>query len=300
MSAVLLTGANGFAGVYISWALAEAGHEVYAVVRPESIVRLKNHPNIRVLRADLSTKLCLSVDPEFVVHAAANSDPKACTKLQIRDTAMVAENVIEFAVGKNVKAFIYLSSLSIYGKISTPVVNEETSRHDVEPYGLAKFLGECLLADVAKVMPSISLRLPGLVGPGAKGAWLSRVVDAVLNNANVIINNGQALFNNVIHIDGLAKYIVELVEGGIWQGATVATLGTAEPITIREVVECLVRTADANSEILDNGNNGCPFIISNESAMKLRYWPDETRQVLKKYVREEGAIRSRWSKSIRD
>lgn len=287
MSLVLVTGASGFAGARICSALSAAGHEVVAIVRSKSPVSCLDNSNYRVIQADLYERLELDVQPEFVVHAAANANPNSPAKLHIRDTAMATANVARFAASKKVNAFIYLSSLSVYGSVSVPVVDENTPRHNLDPYGMSKYLGECVLSELSTEMPSISIRLPGLVGSGARGAWLSRLVAAALIGEKLSISNSEALFNNVIHVDGLAEFIIHLINCGQWEGAFATPIGADKPISIQQLAELVASGAGTGSKIHDAGQYGNPFIISSKCALQMGYRPHSVKDIVQQYIKEE-------------
>jgi nucleoside-diphosphate-sugar epimerase len=292
MSLVVVTGASGFAGRRISEALLDAGHEVVALTRKASEFQTRKSKNLSVIELDLSQKITLTVRPEVVVHAAANSNPRASAQMQLRDTVSVAANVIEYTRRAGVEKVIYLSSIAVYGEVSRPVVDEHTPRQNMDLYGTAKYIGELMLDELSTEIPSFSIRLPGLVGGGARGPWLSRLVTTVLKGEPLTIYNAEAFFNNVVHVRDLAGFVLSLVERNVWYGAIAAPIGAMEPISVGCLAELITREAGASSLVSDGGKRGLPFIISSERAIELGYAPRSVKDIVRDYVAEEKSNHS--------
>ena len=75
-----------------------------------------------------------------------------------------------------VKRFIFFSSLSVYGEIKDSIVHETTPILNPGPYGASKLFGEACLKEAEKEMPSIALRLPAVLGKGARRHWLANIL----------------------------------------------------------------------------------------------------------------------------
>jgi len=80
-----------------------------------------------------------------------------------------AQALVRQALEAKVSAFVFCSSISAFGTISAPVLTEAEPSVDVGAYGLTKLLGEKLLQEAAGALPSLSIRLPAVIGRG----WLT-------------------------------------------------------------------------------------------------------------------------------
>ena len=69
------------------------------------------------------------------------------------DNLQATRALVSQALRTEVKGFVYFSSLSTLGDISSSVVNEDTPSINPDAYGLTKLLGERLLTDVANQLP---------------------------------------------------------------------------------------------------------------------------------------------------
>ena len=113
---VLVTGASGFLGRAVVPAVAAAGHEVIALVRPTAAIDSLAWPNsIAILRGDLrqlgdwSTQLG---DVEAVVHLAAASSGDLPT--QFSGTVAATEKFLDHLPMRSLRRFVHVSSFSVY------------------------------------------------------------------------------------------------------------------------------------------------------------------------------------------
>src|SRR5206468_854488 len=105
---------------------------------------------------------------DAVVHAAALSPaPGVLYRDMLRDNVAATRRLIEHALIAGADKFIFCSSISALGTITAGIVDETTSIRDPDPYGATKVMGETLLSEAACRIAGLSLRLPGVLGPGA-------------------------------------------------------------------------------------------------------------------------------------
>lgn len=264
---VLLTGAGGFIGSYLAkcWEANES-------ISVTGTSRAKPLNNLNVTLCDLAKELPFRDNYDIVVHTAARS-PSSSTKVTdfIASNIEATRNLVEFALQAGVKKFIYLSSISIYGDVRVPLVDEETEVINPGIYGMTKFIGEMLIKD-AGFKSSIALRLPGVLGPGAKTPWLCNITERFKKNLPVYYYNPEALFNNMVHVSDLEKFITNLFEYDL-KGFDIMTLGAKECIPIKSLVEILKRRTESGSKLIQTGKEIKSFIISTKKAESIGFNP---------------------------
>jgi nucleoside-diphosphate-sugar epimerase len=259
---VLVTGAAGFIGGYVATHLAATGHEVAGAYRSH----LKARPSVRMIH-----DLVIPDGPfDAIVHCAA-THPVSGASLEktIRDNVPPMLALVEMARVWNVKAFILLSSISVYGKITDPVVEESTPRISPDVYGSTKYLCECALME--QPFPSLSLRLPGVIGPGAyRRNWLPGVAAHLLAGDTINAYNLDKPFNAVAHVADIAEFIDDVLPklADSPKKYEALVLGAGSAMKVREVIEILAESM-GNMEV--NWSSATmsrwPFTLSSQRAI---------------------------------
>jgi nucleoside-diphosphate-sugar epimerase len=268
---VLVTGAGGFAGGHVARRLAEAGFNVIAASRnskiepPGSAVAARR---FRTLTVDLAGRTPLP-HCEAVVHAAATSAWTGTRMDQIlTDNVAATQTLVRHALAVNASAFIFFSSMSAFGGIRAPVVTETEPPVNPDAYGLTKLLGEKLLQDVADALPSLSIRLPAVIGRGSRRNWPSEALRKLRAGEPLAYFNPQATFNNAVHERDLAALITTVLTRGL-TGADLVVGGAAGRTTVSEVVELFIRATGSRSAVTVEENGRPAFLIDSTKARRL-------------------------------
>jgi len=174
---VLVTGANGFLGSWVTRALVEEGHEVYALVRPKSDLSELNGINCKYVYGDVTDIVSLleafkGIDTVFHlagIIAYKGSDRALMERVNVQGTA----NVIEVCRECHVRRLVHLSSVvAIGGSRSPSEVLDEKSEFNVHDLNLGyfetKFAAEELVKKaVAKgEIDAVILNPSTIYGPG--------------------------------------------------------------------------------------------------------------------------------------
>lgn len=182
---ILITGATGFVGQYLTRYLSEQGYSIIALVRKgsESLSKLRN-VNIKILpdivNCDWSAYLEGVND---VIHCAALAHIPNIEnqKARLWDVNVHATGKLALASQKvGVKRFIFLSSVKVHGEYteSKPFsIQDKPFPQDL--YGESKWAAE----EVIRAIPDLNwviVRPPLMYGPHAKGN-LNLVLKALQN-----------------------------------------------------------------------------------------------------------------------
>src|SRR5690606_25553760 len=165
---MLLTGAGGFLGGILSKALLAKGHQVIGQGRRQSEIT-----------ADITSPFTFGQEYHFdiIIHAAGKAHVVPRTSEEEREFYQVnlegTKNLcaaIDQLPAKP-EAFIFISTVAVYGKDSGEMIHEDTPLNGTTPYAKSKILAEEWLKDWAAendVTLSI-LRLPLVAGPHPPG-----------------------------------------------------------------------------------------------------------------------------------
>ncbi len=212
---VVLTGATGFLGKVIFQHLEFLQAQVLTIGRS----------NANQIQCDLSVEVPLinKSNIELVIHSAGKAHLIPKTEFEKRtffDVNLTGTfNLLQgLEISKSIpKAFVYISSVSVYGIDSGHDIKEDHSLLAHDPYGLSKIEAEHLVLDWCnknKVTCTI-LRLPLLVGSNPPGN-LRALINAIRNCYYFNVSRGSARKSMVLASD-ISKFILTAAEvGGIY------------------------------------------------------------------------------------
>lgn len=287
---LVVTGAGGFSGSHLVSSLIASGHRVTAIVG-RSVGRLDPgliaHPALKLVRGELPDQLFLPSPVDAVIHAAARSPPPSIRASDlIRDNVNATARLVEYAVDSGAKKFIYLSSLSIYGEIKGPIVDETTAIINPDIYGMTKYLGEVLLREVGTSMHSLSIRLPGIIGRDPVRNWLTSVLKNAQAGAEIRVFNPDAPFNNAVHVQDLCRFVGRALEHA-WSGHDAVTIAAAGEISVRRAVETIIETLKSRSKLVVTESAKPSFLVSIAKARSIYgYEAMEIGAMLRKFASE--------------
>jgi len=236
------------------------------------------------MAADLvSGSLPHSIDA--VVHAAATS---AWTGIgvdqMLSDNVLATQAIVRHAQAAKVSAFVFFSSVSAFGTIRTPVLTESEPATDVDPYGLTKILGEKLLKDVSNTLPSLSIRLPAVVGHSSQRNWPSECLRKLKAGDPLEIYNPDAPFNNVVHERDVAALVTNALQSGL-SGAETVLAGSAGKTTIARAVHILREGTGSKSVVTAVKRDRRGFLLDvNKAARLFGFAPMNVETALHEFV----------------
>ena len=196
---VFVTGGTGCLGIHLLKRLVEHNHEVYALIRKTSdISSIENREQIHFVVGDvldLASFLGKIEKCELVIHCAAKTDFSKTTRKKIvdnfRDNVTGTKNMVEFAIDKQVKHFIYISSCSAMGDYYNGERDETNTCNPDSEYGKSKYEAEKILEDYkAKHNLPITVLRPGLIyGPCDRGG-MKKIIEHIDERKFVIFGDG--------------------------------------------------------------------------------------------------------------
>lgn len=283
---VLITGIGGFVGGVFAHAFLNAGWRVTGVCRNRRPTRLAARPNLDIAVTDLRDCKALPERYDCLVHCAADvpatcPDPDEMFRSNVEGT----RRLFAQATDAGARHVVYMSSMAVYGKISVPVVREDTPPEAPDVYGRSKEEGERLLAEWVGQTggAGASIRLPGVVGAGGRNNFLCDTLQRIMGDQPVSARNPDAMFNNVVHVVDLAAFVVSLADR-MPRGHTVLTVAARDPLPIREALQRLYRGVGRREQIVWKSGGGSPFIIAFDRACALGYRPATVADCIDRFV----------------
>jgi UDP-glucuronate 4-epimerase len=183
MSTILVTGAAGFVGSHLAITLATQGHEVIALdcflpdlysadIKRDRFEEVTATPRVTGRVADLRTDNLADLSGVDVVinEAAMPGLTKSWEdlRLYVDNNLHALDRLISATAGPDLRAFIQVSTSSVYGKVATGAEDSPTDPYS--PYGVSKLAAEKLgFAHFDNFgLPFSVLRYFSVYGPGQR------------------------------------------------------------------------------------------------------------------------------------
>ena len=245
---ILVTGAAGLIGSWLSAGLVNKGYEVVGADNLQGSDKDNVSADIKFIKVDLTDPV--KVDEVFkrerfgmVFHTAASAREglsQFSPRLIAQTNYCLSMNVIEQSIKYGVNKFIYLSSMSVYGNHEPPF-KETMTRKPVDVYAVSKTATEKsleILADVHEFRYTI-IRPYCVFGPRQFLADKYRNVIAIFMNS---IMRGEPIW---IFGDGTQKRRFSYIEDSVpayvacadKADGEIVNIGGSEEITINELAD---------------------------------------------------------------
>lgn len=298
---VLITGVDGFIGSHLATHLDAEGIEVIGVGRQPQMASQSKHTRLNYLQHDLTMPLTFVPPggrPSTIVHCAgAMLRPGTPVHSLVENNVLATLQLLRFAESIGTTRFIYLSTVSVHGEVREPSYAPATAIHNPSTYGLTKHLCELLIGEANGIPMRLSLRLPGVLAPGAIIHWPALITECALKDQPIRYSNSEGLFNNAVHMSDVLKFVRQLLDHE-WSGHDVIPMGSAAPMRLRDIVERVVVRLGSRSSIEVKPSGRSAVLIDNSRAEQLYgYRPMEMRQALELYldallaIRDDRAVR---------
>ena len=275
---ILLTGSEGFIGSNVKSILVKKKFKVYCLVRKKK----KNSKNIFYIKKNFLNKKC-----DVIIHCAAKSpENNKFHRNDYNENISITKKIIKYSLKYKPKKIIFLSSLSVNGKIISKKVNENTKILNPDLYGKSKLFCEKMLKKLSDKVSIVSIRLPGVIGKYSVRNWLTLILMKIKNNQSVDIYNLDQKFNNLIHVKELSLFIHKLINHE-FNGYHNLYLGTKNPIKIQSIINIFKYHLKSSIKLNVLGIKKNNFLIDYSNAKKnFNYKPTLTKKDIIRFIKE--------------
>ncbi|MFO7889645.1 MAG: NAD-dependent epimerase/dehydratase family protein [bacterium] len=225
---VFVTGANGFVGSALCRKLLERGDTVLGLVRKTSDLSLLEGVTIQKIIGSLDNKDSYSQvlkDVEVVYHIAGAVSDWGSLEYFRNVNVEGTHKLIQAAVGKKVKRFVYVSSIVVHSHVDSCDLNEQSPQLDTPfPYVQTKREAERLVMSYHKEKKiEVTIVRPGdIYGPGDRVSLL-KMTSLLEKGTMGYIGGGKTI--------GALTYVNNLADGLILAGTKKQAAGEAYIIT---------------------------------------------------------------------
>ena len=285
---VLITGIGGFIGWNVAGYLAEHGVEVIGVYhrrKPDDNLRCKTVFSCNL--SENSIEECMDNNVvETIIHFAGQMKGDKIWDY-LDNTIGSTRKLIDYAEKTKVKTFVYISSISVYGETLSSV-NENSDMINANDYGMSKYLCERMLED-ANIENRIVIRLPRVLGKGCDLSypWLPKVTAQLLKNEDVYYRNPDLLYNNMLYVDDLSKWLLYILDKDI-NGFNCFVLGAKGKERIIDILEKLKKELSSTSKLIEkeaSTRNTC-YAIETEHAEEYGFSSRSIDEIIEKFAKD--------------
>jgi len=214
---VLVTGVDGFTGIYLEDLLTKAGYDVYGIVYPKSGRRTHLVCNITNLQEVVT--VFQSIKPDYVIHLAGISFVPHSNVKQIYDINLFGSlNILDAVLRTGVlpDKIVLASSANVYGNPAVEVIDESLCPIPVNNYSISKLAMECMARTYFERLNILITRPFNYTGVGQDGQFLiPKIVkhfreeqrEIELGNLDVVRD-----FSDVRFVAGAYKKLMECTE----------------------------------------------------------------------------------------
>jgi len=166
----LVTGGTGFVGSHLVDELLKNDYTVKVLIRLTSnLSYLKGKP-VSLITGDLSdvsSLIAACKGNDVIFHVAALPHEQRHLRSFYKVNTKGTKNLLEASTQSGVRHFVLMSTTSIYGFPSIPILKEEHATMPKTKYGRSKYLAEQLLWHYGKThnMHVAAVRAPWITGP---------------------------------------------------------------------------------------------------------------------------------------
>ena len=256
---VLVTGAAGFVGSYITERLINENydvnildHRIFNKNLNDEVISKTNYFEGDIRNEDLVSEASLGCD--IIFHFAALVGVDAYSKSKVLTMEVEGDglkNVCKYALNNNCKKIIYPSSSAVYGRqIKTSALNESDLCAPISNYAIAKRYNEIYLESLyaEQEMQSVCLRIFNVYGPRQDDRLvIPRFIEKAFSNETIEIYGDGKQTRDFVYIDDVvtaAIYAAKKING--YEIINVAS-GTEN--SIRSVAKSVIENTQSTSYV---------------------------------------------------
>ena len=296
---ILVTGAAGFIGSYVSVRLAAMGHQVVGCdnfndyydpqLKHDRVAALLAPAGVACEVVELADAaqveaLFARVKPTLVVHLAAQAGVRYSLlnpQAYIQSNLVAFGHILEACRQNRIEHLLYASSSSVYGEnAKVPFSEDDVTDTPVSLYAATKKSNELMAHSYSKLykFPATGLRFFTVYGPWGRPdmAYFS-FTQKLLKGAPIQVFAEVKLTRDFTYIDDIVEGVVRLLfkpsaEGGVPHA--VYNIGNDQPVSVLYFIETLEQAlgVKAEKEFLPMQPGDVP--ATHADTRKLRQWVD--------------------------
>ena len=232
--AILVTGAAGFIGYFLSLRLLDSGAQVYGIdslndyydvgLKKGRLAQLQAFENFTFEQMDLSDRAAVSqLFAQNSFRCVVNLAAQAGVRYSLQNPLAYADsnllgfiNVLEGCRHADIDHLVFASSSSVYGRNrKVPFATEDRVDHPVSLYAATKKANELMAHSYSHLygLPTTGLRFFTVYGPwGRPDMAYFKFVEAIAQNRPIDVYNHGQMKRDFTYIDDVVEGIVRVMD----------------------------------------------------------------------------------------
>jgi UDP-glucose 4-epimerase len=244
---IVVTGVAGFIGSKVAARMASEGFTVVGVDDLSSGKTANIPASIDFVEGDLADVATITKLPkqcDAVLHLAGQSSGEMSFDDPVSDlnkNTVSTLNLVRYALSVGPTKLVYASSMSVYGDVPDAPINEDEHVAPLSCYGVSKLAAENYLAIFAKQLPSVSMRMFNVYGPGQdmknlRQGMVSIYLAQALASKHVVVKGSLERFRDFVFIDDVVEAWFRAATMAEVSGTTI-NIGTGVRTTVAELLD---------------------------------------------------------------
>ena len=266
----LVTGVSGFLGFELTNYFIKKKIYVIGLYNTKK-PKFQKSKFLKLKKINLINKT-FKAEADIIIHCASITPVNSIDDKKLyKNNIKIIKNVLK--TSSKIRYFFFMSSMSVYGKISSNVVAEKTPKKFPNYYGKSKLECEKILEKLnkEKKVPVFVFRLPGAVGEKSHSNFITKLVENILNNRPLKISNQNSKFNNIVHSKDIFNFIIKILKKKLI-GFHILNLASRNKIKVIKILKFLLNNSNYSSQIFF-GKGKKTFTINFSKASKLGFRP---------------------------
>lgn len=262
---ILITGASGFLGTWLSKEAVKSGYKIYGID-----LRVPMQPNIweGFATTSLDTvdfdQLLGGSKLDAVFHLAGGASVSASVNNPYGDFSSLVPGTVRLAmyIVKNYPdtRFFLFSSAAVYGNPKNLPIKENAEIKPISPYGIHKATAEGLLMNYSRIfnLQITIFRIFSVYGPELRKQLIwdvcQRALDAEANGRNEITLYGTGKESrDFIYVKDLCRAVIEVLQNSNGKKIEIYNISSGIESSIKEIADYLIKHLDVDVQIAFDG-----------------------------------------------
>ncbi|MDD4216597.1 MAG: GDP-mannose 4,6-dehydratase [Bacteroidales bacterium] len=305
---IIVTGGAGFIGSNLCDYLLKNKHEVVCIdsfddyyepsIKRNNLTKALTSSNFSLIESDIKEIGFISDhlhgNFDAIIHLAAKAGVRYSLKHPVgyqESNVVGTKNILDLAVKKNIKQFVFASSSSIYGNTPAPFKETFQDLKPISPYAQTKLFSEKTGKEFSEKyeLNFVSLRFFSVYGPRLRqDLVMNKIAASIYKNERLKIFGDGSTSRDYTYVDDIISGIMKAIDYKESKFETF-NLGNGNPIKLTEILSIFEEETKGkiNIEFVDSikGESDITWADNNKAKTILGLNPKtDIRNGIKNYL----------------